>query len=74
MGKLSDNEFKKESKIAHDLELVQARLEDMELGTKQFIEGDQAYRRLAKAKQMDTLVNLSHSASSEARININPAM
>ena len=45
----------------------------MELGTRQFLEGEQAYKRLAQAKSLDSLVNLGSSAL-QNRLELDPTM
>ena len=66
--KVSAGEYEREALIVKNLELVRARAQDLEQSSKQFVDGEQAYQRLAQAKELDKLVNVSHMALPESRL------
>lgn len=72
--KVSTDEYEREALIVKNLELVRARAQDLEQSSKQFVDGEQAYQRLAQAKELDKLVNVNHMALPESRLQLNPAM
>ena len=47
----------RESQIVSNLELVRARIHDLESSQDQFLQGEDAYKRLESAKQLDRVHN-----------------
>lgn len=72
--RLSEKQCEMETIIGQNLDLVAARAEDMELSSNQFFSGEDAYQRLSKAKELDSLVAMSNSAQSDSKIVLNKEM
>lgn len=49
-------------------------MQDAELSKTQFLDGESAYQRLLHAKELDSLVNIEHSARPDSQIKLNPSM
>ncbi len=75
MKTISKEHHERATLILRNVELVNARALDMEQSSKQFIDGEQAYQRLAQAKELDKLVNVSQNVALPAvGLKLNPAM
>mmetsp|Transcript_10839 Transcript_10839/g.13666 ORF Transcript_10839/g.13666 Transcript_10839/m.13666 type:complete len:127 (-) Transcript_10839:368-748(-) len=74
MRKLSAEQFERETQIVRNIELVQARAEDLKQSSTQFLDGEEAYQRLARAKQLDARVNTRDAALPESRVELKSSM
>lgn len=72
--KISAEQYEMESIISQNIELVGARAEDLQLSSNQFLRGEEAYKRLSKARELDSQMSMSKSALPDSKIKLNPAM
>ena len=50
---INQEQHQREKQISSNIELVNARAQDLEMSSNQFIDGEEAYQRLLQAKNMD---------------------
>ena len=72
-ARASSEEFARERHITNNLQHIQSQAQDLEMSSNQFIDGEEAYQRLLKAKKMESLATLTESKN-QTSLQLNSAL